>query len=64
MSIELGAVDQILLEPFEHLLLRNAVVLKKKKKKICEKTISVNNPLIYKNITFYQTDWNIKANRL
>nr|WDA99312.1 c-type cytochrome biogenensis protein [Galdieria yellowstonensis]WDA99502.1 c-type cytochrome biogenensis protein [Galdieria yellowstonensis] len=32
--------------------------------KLCEKTISVNNPLIYKNITFYQTDWNLQAIRL
>ena len=24
-----------------------------------EKTISVNNPLKYANISYYQTDWNI-----
>lgn len=32
--------------------------------KLCNKIISVNNPLIYKNITFYQTDWNLQAIRL
>ncbi|BDE17622.1 c-type cytochrome biogenesis protein (chloroplast) [Galdieria partita] len=32
--------------------------------KLYDKTISVNNPLIYKNITFYQTDWNLQAIRL
>nr|YP_010713774.1 c-type cytochrome biogenensis protein [Galdieria phlegrea]WDA99856.1 c-type cytochrome biogenensis protein [Galdieria phlegrea] len=28
------------------------------------KIISVNNPLIYKNITFYQSDWNLQAIRI
>jgi cytochrome c biogenesis protein len=35
----------------------NISILNSKGKEITNKTISVNNPLIYKNITFYQTDW-------
>jgi cytochrome c biogenesis protein len=32
--------------------------------KLANETISVNNPLIYKNINFYQSDWNLQAIRL
>jgi len=38
--------------------------LNKSGKEINHKIISVNHPSIYKNITFYQTDWDLSAVRL
>jgi cytochrome c biogenesis protein len=37
----------------------NISLLNENGKEIINKTISVNKPLIYRNLTFYQTDWNL-----
>jgi len=39
-------------------------ILSGKGQEVKRKTISVNNPLIYKGVTFYQTDWGITGIRL
>jgi cytochrome c biogenesis protein len=42
----------------------NISILDHNGKEIINKTISVNKPLIYKNLTFYQTDWSIIGLRI
>lgn len=39
-------------------------ILSGKGQEVQRKTISVNNPLVYKGVTFYQTDWGITGIRL
>jgi cytochrome c biogenesis protein len=47
-----------------HQFYSNISILDNIGKEIKEQTISVNNPLRYKNIDFYQSDWNIIGIRL
>jgi len=42
----------------------NISILTEKGEEYKTKTISVNNPLIYENITFYQNDWTLLALRI
>lgn len=42
----------------------NISILDRNGKELVNKTISVNNPLIYKNLTLYQTDWTLFGIRL
>jgi cytochrome c biogenesis protein len=39
-------------------------ILDNQGKEIKQKTISVNNPLRYKNVDFYQSDWNLIGIRI
>jgi cytochrome c biogenesis protein len=47
-----------------HQFYSNIAILDTFGKEIKEQTISVNNPLRYKNIDFYQSDWNLIGMRI
>jgi cytochrome c biogenesis protein len=47
-----------------HQFYSNLSILNNSGKEIKEQTISVNNPLRYKNVDFYQSDWNLLGIRI
>ena len=47
-----------------HQFYSNLSILNNSGKEIKEQTISVNNPLRYKNVDFYQSDWNLIGLRI
>ena len=47
-----------------HQFYSNLSILNSSGKEIKEQTISVNNPLRYKNVDFYQSDWNLIGLRI